>query len=206
MGRTLGVGVVLAALLVGSGTAAQDVPPKGEIVVPDPSRCEIEPRPVADLARYVGTPAARETSSPTVANDEVALPKGEPADPEAAAAVVATIEELYACYNANDYPRVFALFTDDGLRRVLPDFGLTEKDLAFIAETPVPAPKEAWRAVAVQQVVGLPDGRVGALIEGRAPGEGFAAVAILVAEDGRYLVDELTTISVSVNKAATPAA
>ena len=198
-----GAGLAVAAALA-SGTAAataQDAPAKGEPAVPEPARCVAEPRPIEDLEEYVGAGdrvgAAVASASPTA--DEATSDAGEPADPETVAGATETIETLYACYNANDYPRAFALFTDAGLERSLPRFGLTAKDLAYLAEQPdpIPAPKDAWRAVAVREVTALPDGRLRAAVEGMAPDGAFAAVAILVREGGAYRIDDLSTAPVA---------
>lgn len=182
------------------GASAQDPGPKGNPAVPEPARCAaaVEPRPVADLE---GLLEASDEIGVTIgaASPEAAEPEAaEPADAEATAAAAETIELLYACYNANDYPRAFALFTDAGLERVLPGFALTDKDLAYMAESPepAPAPKETWRAIAVDPVVALPDGRLRASVDGVAADGAFAAVALLVeAEDGLRIDDLATTPS-----------
>ena len=192
-------GLAVAAALA-SGTAAataQDAPAKGEPAVPEPARCVAEPRPIEDLEEYVGAGdrvgAAVASASPTA--DEATSDAGEPADPETVAGATETIETLYACYNANDYPRAFALFTDAGLERALPGFGLTAKDLAYLAEQPepVPAPKEAWRAVAVREVTALPDGRLRASFAESAPNGQLTGVAVLVEAEGDYRIDDLST-------------
>ena len=199
--RTLWFVVLFTALVV-APAAAQDAAPKGDLAVPDPARCRVEPRPLADLERLSATPAA---AAPAPADPRPDLGDGAPADPETVAAVTATIEHLYACYNAGDYLRAFALFTDDGLRRALPGLGLTEKDLAFIAETPVPAPKAAWQAIAVREVTTLPDGRARARVDGRAPAGAFAEDVVLVEAAGRYRIDNLTPLKTT-TAPATPEA
>lgn len=193
--------VALAALAGGAGIVdAKDATTKGDPTVPEPALCAdaVEPRSIADLERSAAADAGvgvTIAASPTP--DETETGEAEPAGPEATAAATEALETLYACYNANDYPRAFALFTDAGLGRVLPGFGLTAKDLAYLAERPdpVPAPKEAWRAVAVREVLLLPDGRLRATVEGNAPEGPFTAVALLGESDGGYRIDDLTTTS-----------
>ena len=199
--RTLWFVVLFTALVV-APAAAQDAAPKGDLAVPDPARCRVEPRPLADLQRLSATPAA---AAPAPADPRPDLGDGAPADPETVAAVTATIEHLYACYNAGDYLRAFALFTDDGLRRALPGLGLTAKDLAFIAGPPVPPPKAAWQAVAVRQVTTLSDGRARARLDGGAPVGPFAADVVLLETDGQYRIDHLLPVKAA-SGAATPEA
>jgi hypothetical protein len=193
----LAVGAVLAT---GAAATSQDAPAKGEPAVPEPARCAVEPRPIADLEPYAGNGNAGVTiAAASPGADEERADSGEPADPEVAAAATETIETLHACYNANDYPRAFALFTDAGLARVAPGFGLTDKDLAFLAEQPdpPPAPKEAWRAVAVREATAQPDGRLRVAFEERAPDGAFTGVAVLVETDGSYRIDDLSTRTAS---------
>ena len=53
--------------------------------------------------------------------------------------------EATACGNAGDYRRVFALYTDNGLRVFAADRGMVaEPIVGFLAETPVAMPAEAW--------------------------------------------------------------
>lgn len=194
-------GSVWTAPLLGSAAAsAQDAPPKGTLAVPEPARCGevLEPRPVADLARLVEASAGPGViiGAASPEPDEAKPDPGQPVDAETTSAATETLERLYACYNANDYPRAFALFTDAGLGRVLPAFALTEKDLAFMAESPepAPAPKEAWRAVAVRQVELLPDGRLRATIDGLAADGPFTAVALLIETGDGLRIDDLSTV------------
>lgn len=180
-----------------SGTvSAQDEPPKTAPVAPDPALCQVEPRPLADFAAFAGTPAASPpaASPPAASAKELSVPAGTPADAATVEAVMATIHEYYACSNGNDFPRAFALLTDAGLKRTLSLTGMTEKELAFLAETPGPTDKRDWEAVAISEVVTLPDDRVAARIDGIGLGGPFRGLVLLVPEADRYLIDELAIL------------
>lgn len=209
--RSLAAAALILLPAAGSvDAAAQEARPKTELTVPDPARCAadpaIDPRPIADLEPYAVDPgvvgvtigvASPEGGPETEGADTVEIESGRgvPADAETAGAATETMELLYACENANDVRRLFALFTDAGLGRVLPGYRLTTKDLAFLADTPdpPPAPKEVWIAISRPEVAALPDGRLRATLAGNDADGPFAAVAILVEADGRYLIDDLVT-------------
>jgi hypothetical protein len=115
---------------------------------------------------------------------------GQPADAEAVETVMALAREVTACGNLGDYRRVFALYTDNGLRVFAADRGMTAEQLiGALAATPVPLQEELWQEVHVRDVRVLSEGRVTAFIEFLAP-EGIGTVFIaLVRDDDRYLVD-----------------
>jgi hypothetical protein len=206
--RTVLGGVVLLAGFVAAGAGAtafaQATPPKAALVAPDPSLCDVEPRPAADLERIAAAPIA--AGAPTEAGESgagtPALPEGTPADVDIAAAAAAVVEELFACFNANDYPRSLALYTDEALAMQLA--GVTEKEIAFLTEPRTPAAKQDWSTVAVREAVVLDDGRVGLLVESTTIAGASTDFVILVEEDGRYLIDEELAVTPAPSP-ATPA-
>jgi hypothetical protein len=118
------------------------------------------------------------------------------------AAVTALVREATACGNAGDYRRVFALYTDNGLRVFAADRGMAAEHLAgFLAATPVPLPEESWQGVRVRDVHIQSDGRVTAFIDFRSP-QGFGSVFVALVHQGdRYLVDSEVALP---SAAATP--
>lgn len=194
--------LAVACSLSGTGSA-QDEPPKTAPVAPDPALCQVDPRPIADFAAFAGTPAA---SPPAASAKELSVPAGTPADAATVEAVMATIHEYYACNNGNDFPRVFALLTDAGLKRTLSLSGMSEKELAFLAEPPAPTDKRDWEAVAVSEVVTLADDRVAARVDGIGLGGPFRGLVLLVPEADRYLIDELTIVQDTLPAKGTPPA
>jgi hypothetical protein len=118
------------------------------------------------------------------------------------AAVTALAREATACRNAGDYRRVFALYTDNGLRVFAADRGMTAEQLAgALAATPVPLPEASWQGVRVRDVRIQPDERVTAFIDFRAP-QGIGSVLIALVHQGdHYFVDSEVAVPSTV---ATP--
>jgi hypothetical protein len=125
------------------------------------------------------------TASPTPVREptgpgrlrEITLPEGDPAPPEAVAAMLATLDQFVACANAGDSLRLMALVTDDYLRGGFGDTGLTKADVAAFVGTPSPIAPEDQRVVAgIREARLLPGGQAGALVDlaavaGPVPGE-----------------------------------
>jgi hypothetical protein len=173
--------------LVPGLTLAQDGTPTVDFGTPDPAECQIAPRSIESIAAALGTPVAGTSTRVTPESDGTV---GQPADAETVAAVTALARQATACGNAGDYRRVFALYTDNGLRVFAADRGMTAEQLAgALAATPVPLPEEAWQGVRVRDVRIQSDGRVTAFIDFRSP-QGIGSVFVaLVHQDDRYYVD-----------------
>jgi hypothetical protein len=167
-------------------TLAQDGTPTRDFVIPDSAECQIAPRSVDSIAA-LATPVAE---TPTAVKPGSDVATGQPADAETVAAVTALAREATACGNLGDYRRVFALYTDNGLRVFAADRGMAAEQLAgALATPPVPLPEESWQGVRVRDVRVLSDGRVTAFIDFRSP-EGIGTVFVALVRDGdRYLVD-----------------
>lgn len=157
-----------------SGLASQELAPLGPPTIPQPRECAVaRPRSVAELyavldVAVVGTPAPHAFAAGDKHAARVAIetaleeasasftpPAGVPADPYARGAVAATIRQLYACYNGNDFLALLALVTDDAIRRFPGGLdGPTPRDPAFqVGYLPITDVRQ------------LPDGRIGALVE-----------------------------------------
>jgi hypothetical protein len=179
--------VLAIAVLTPGLTLAQEGTPTLDFVTPDAGECRIAPRSIESIASALATPVAG-TSTTAEPRGDVAT--GQPADAETLAAVTALAREAAACGNAGDYRRVFALYTDNGLRVFAADRGMAAEQLAgFLAATPVPLPEESWQGVRVRDVRIQSDGRVTAFIDFRSP-QGIGTVFISLVQQGdRYLVD-----------------
>ena len=186
------VGVV-AAVVTGAAqeaTPAFDVP--GEMVAPDPDECRVEPRSDASLAALVASPAA---ATPETPDFEALVAEGEAADAAIVEAVSETVHEIYACLNAGEPLRAYALYSDDALRALFTILPPLEPDFATPTGTP-PAPSpEEWTAVRVRDVRILADGRVTAFVDGLTPAGGFALFGVFVRQGDRYLIDAFVTTS-----------
>jgi hypothetical protein len=130
---------------------------------------------------------------------EADLPSGEAADEPTVAAVNATLHEIFACFDAAQYARAFALMTDDAIRQFGPDVNSPEEDTpeevsalldAQVAGTPTTdneaAPSgEHTEVSAPRGARVLDDGRVGAIFES----EGDAVFALFARHGDRWLLD-----------------
>jgi uncharacterized cupredoxin-like copper-binding protein len=181
----------------------------------DASECQVEPRTIEEIAQAVGTPAATAGEATPDASDVSRLTSepidesrnaATPADDATTQAVTATYRELVACLNAGDYLRIYALYTDDYVRRHLAEGG---RDLENLIATPVPE-NERTALVNIQAVQRLENGRVAARVETFDPATDRAVVidAILVEQGGRYLIDDEVVVDAPTDgeAAASPAA
>lgn len=195
MRRLLAVGMaVLAATVSVAGVAAQEATPAPFPVAPDPAECRIEPRPVADVVAVVATPVA---GAPGSAADPAPFvpPAGEPVDAATSEAIAATMRELFACTNAGDFLRVYALFTDDFVRDFFAGTPMTPEVEAFLAAPPRPLPDDQRRVIVrIGEPRLLPDGRIGVPIvldEPDDPRVEEPDYVILARAGDRWLVDEI---------------
>src|SRR5215212_1277255 len=178
---------------------AQDATPaSGEVV--DPAECQVEPRAIEEIQQLVGTAGEEADATPDAA--QAGSMQGEDADEAAVQAVTQTYRELVACLNAREFLRVYALYTDDYLRRTLNDSGI---DLEQIQATPVPDQREATALVGVSDVRQIAGGRVTARVETTSSPEGVASViqAVLEPVEDRLLIADETVVDAA---SATPAA
>jgi hypothetical protein len=202
-----------AASLLSGALAVTLAAPNAQPIVPAPNQCTIAPRDVAFFAQFVGTPAASPVAEATPDAASFRMPDGEAADRAIRIAVLDTIRQRAACFNAGNYLALASLYTDDYFRRTAESEGpLTEEDLAFLASTPEPLPAGGQAAIlAILDVRVLPDGRAAVLIDVFDPIEeppGPARVLIiLVEQDGRWLIDDLIELgSIDEGQVGTPSA
>jgi hypothetical protein len=201
MPRLLIVGVaVLATVDLAPGlTFAQEGTPTVDFVTPDTAECQTDPRSIDSIVTALTTPIAGTPATPKPGDD---VATGQPADAETVAAVTAIAREATACGNLGDYRRVFALYTDNGLRVFAADRDMAAEHLAgLLAATPVPLPEASWQGVRVRDVRIQSDGQLTAFIDFRAP-QGIGSVFVaLVPQGDRYLVDSEVSLP---SAAATP--
>lgn len=190
----------LACIALASGvTLAQGATPPGDFVIPDPAECRIAPRSIESFAAALATPFA---GSPAKVTPESDRSVGQPADAGTVENVIILARQATACGNAGDYLRVFALYTDNGLRVFAADRGMTVEQLAgALAAAPVPLPEELWQGVRVRNVRVRSDGRVIGFIDFRSPAAIGTVFVTLIRDGGRYLVDSEVAVPAA---AATP--
>jgi hypothetical protein len=169
--------------------------------------CTAEPRDVEELIGFYfspeGTPLATPTT--TTVESEAELPQGKPVDPAVEEAVNATVTELIACFNAEQYARAFALMTDDMARQFGPDVSNPDEDTpaevralleAQLAGTPVADEPGTEQAASTEIGRGhdirvLDGGRVGGIWTIY----GDTVFFVLEQQDNRWLIDELIDIA-----------
>jgi hypothetical protein len=199
--------VALFSLLVGGapGAGAQAGTPAAVRDVPTTAECAVEPRSKDELrALFREASATPVLNSPGASPTPAIAPMGAPADKQTIAEVSATWRQFIACISDGDQARMFALFSDDMVRRqfvVDIAFGVTEDALfAFLAATPVPLPPDQSVPIPpFDDVRVLSDGRVAVV----GPGEqGRGDVRIFVREGDRWLLDDWFDLTSS----STPAA
>ena len=128
------------------------------------------------------------------------LPDGEAADPATVDAITSTLREWVACLQESQYPRAFALMTDDLVRRSGPTFGDPAEDTAEnvrarleaqLAGTPGPLPAELRTpAPPLRDARVLPDGRVGAVWETG----GDVIFVVFVRQGDHWLIADLIDV------------
>jgi plastocyanin len=198
--RLLAVLAVLSLMLFAHPAAiAQDATPAaGEVV--DPAECQVEPRAIEEIEQLVGTAGEEAGATPDAA--QAGSMEGEEADEATVQAVTQTYRQLVACLNSGEFLRIYALYTDDYLRRTLNDAGI---DLQQIQATPAPDQQEMTALVSVSEVRQITGGRVTARVETTSSPEGTVSViqAVLEPVEDRLLIADETVVDAA---AATPAA
>jgi uncharacterized cupredoxin-like copper-binding protein len=178
--------------------AQNATPAAGEVI--DPAECQVEPRAIEEIEQLVGTASEGADATPDAA--QAGAMEGEDADEATVQAVTQTYRELVACLNGGEFSRVYALYTDDYLRRTLNRSGI---DLAQIQATPAPDRQEMTALAGVSEVRQLAGGRVAARVETISVPDGVSSViqAVLEPVDDRLLIADETVVDAG---AATPTA
>nr|AMP56717.1 hypothetical protein [uncultured bacterium] len=188
------ISAILMIVILGHIAGAQDASPAAYPMAPDPADCRVEPRSIESVTAAVGTPTASDpaaASSPT----PFVRPEGQPADNATSEAVTGTVHELFACANAGDFLRIFALYTDDFLRDFLAGTPVNEEVIALFTASPVPLPEQEMRVIIrIEEVQILPDGRAGVVVvldEPDDPRTEEPDYVILERDGDRWLIDEV---------------
>jgi hypothetical protein len=176
-----------------AGAGAQGGSPVPGLDIPSPAECTVQPRSADELrALFREVAATPVLDSPVASPTPAVAPTGAPADEQTVAAVNATWRQYIACINRGDQARMFALVSDDMVRRqfvVDIAFGVTEDALfAYLSGTPVPIPPDQSAPfIPLEDVRVLNDGRVAVT----GPGEnGRGDVRIFIKEGDRWLLDD----------------
>jgi len=210
--------IVLATTLIGGALAQEATPAVTPVefpIVPGPTDCPLTAAPSVEaaLAQIDATPIPASTgtqSEPEASPTRVAftLPDGTPADDATTAEVSATVVQIVACINTYGQSAIFAFSSDKLIQTIMDEQPLTTDDVASLS-TPQPLSAMDYGAVqSVEQVIVLPDGRVGAVVTTEFPANDPALEAdwlVFTEVNGQWLVDEETD-NISLETSATPAA
>jgi hypothetical protein len=170
-----------------------------------PAACTVEPISVETLLPlwFPEQAVTPEPPTPTTHPERtsVRLPLGEPVDAATAAAITATVRELFACQNRVENRRLYALLSEEMLRRIgpTPDEGPEDLPVHLAPFEPIPV-EEYIRLLAITDVSVMADGRVAAVVvtdDPPVPSMGpETQVMLFIDEDGRWVLDEVAGFSV----------
>lgn len=176
-----------------SGASALEGTPTAGLDVPTPEECTVEPRSEDDLRALFREIAATPIATAPEANPTPAVPPaGAPASEQTVAELNAAWRQYLACLSSGDQTRMFAVLSDDMVRRqfvVDIAFGVDEEALfAYLEATPVPLdPDQFVSFVPFTEARVLGDGRVAVV----GPGElGRGDVRIFAKKGGHWVMDD----------------
>lgn len=191
--------MILAA--PGTGAPKPTATPVPGRIIPTPAECRAVPRSPQSVVALTtlphphpsggdGTPRADDPTSPD-------LLAGEVDNAATIAGVRATAREAIACLNAGDVLRRLALYSDDGVRRVVDRYG-APADVTLAGTTPVPlAVSQRVALVDVRDVQVLRDGRIHATVVQDAPADPRheePSTVIFVEHGDRWLIDDVVVL------------
>jgi hypothetical protein len=187
----ISIALSVFALTGSAAFAAQQSTPSAGQDIPAASECTVQPRPEEELRALFREVAATPLPD-SVDITRAEAPTGTAADEQTVAEINATWRMFVACLNAGDQARMFALYSDDMVRRQLVvdiGFGVTEDALfEFLAATPSPLPAgQGAPFVPFTDVLTLSDGRVAAIGPGDA---GKSTVRIFARQGDHWVIDE----------------
>jgi hypothetical protein len=169
-------------------------------VVPPPDECTVVPRALP-LPGGEATP-----TTPEAIPTKFVRPTGTPVNDATQHAITGTVRQSVACANAGDLLRGLALYTDHFLaNQLVGPNGITQANMALLASTPPAAAPAADRLslVAVQDVIQLADGRVGATVITRNSDGTFEDYLFFAQVGSDWLIDEAVRLQ-SPNGTPTP--
>lgn len=183
------VALTILAVTHGSGLAQEATP-----AAPNPELCTLEPVTIEQLEALAATPTVdtgRYTES--LAGTPVALPPGNPVDEETQQRIEESMVINIACVNSGDPLLQLAVYSADGIKRLLGTTQSISDDELASLQTPTPLDESAWTMIYdVSQAIELEDGKVGILIVGDDPVQDeppSPTLFILVEQDGHWLID-----------------
>jgi hypothetical protein len=214
----LSVGLLIALSFAISAYSAPETPTPAPtaipgMIVPSPEECRVEPLPMEFIEAYVHDPSGAVTPPVTAG-----LPAGTPealvtnmvtptigASTEVAGSVdvatsevlTATVDDYLACFNANEYRRMWALLTARYLDEYLNGEALSLRDIDLTWLEASPGPRPAGALVGFIPGDGMTvdaEGRIcttAQLITQMVPDHPSTVTICVIFERGRYRIDQL---------------
>jgi hypothetical protein len=180
--------LLIASQLTGT---AQDVTP----VAPNPELCPFEPLTREELESIIATPVVEpEIYNESQAGTPVAPPsEGQPVDEATQQSIEESMVENIACINTGEPLRQLAIYTNEGIKRVMGATDtITDEQYAMVL-TPTTLDESGWTVIyGFSEAVMLDDGKVAIVIEGDDPtneGPPSPTLFILVEQDGHWFID-----------------
>lgn len=197
--------VALASLTLSTSPAsARQATPAIDLATPPPAACTVPPRSADKIETLLAdTGSASAVIAIDTPNPDAATPTpfNAPAGTvvtgsETADAIAEVVTQFYACRNAHDALRMFALMTDDFVVRTVAA-GQIDPD-AFVGEDAqtggIVSPDEV--SIDTNGIVEIEPGVYGVNVVGisGATGEGFTDYLVVVRVDDRFLIDDLLNL------------
>jgi hypothetical protein len=190
--RTLAASLTVALTLLITSVAsglAQDATP----VAPNPELCTLEPVSIERLLSIIATPTDAVQPDEFPEGTPVTLPAGDPVDEETQQRVEESMTINIACINTGDPLLQLAVYSEEGMKRLLGTTeDLSDEQIAGL-QTPTPLQESAWTVIyEVSEAIDLGDDGVAIRIVGDDPVEDGPPVPILfilVEQDGHWLID-----------------
>ena len=184
--------------------AAQESTPEIDLATPTVDECTVEPRAADEIEALLGS-AGEATAEIDLAtpNTDAATPtpfvapEGTPVEEgEAASAIGEVVTQFYACQNADDPLRMFALMTDPYVVRTLEEGNI---DPAAFANQGTPGAETVASeqvTIAINGIIEIQPEVYGVNVVGvrGASGEEFTDYLIVVREDDGYRIDDLQNL------------
>lgn len=183
------VALTILATTLSSGSA-QDA----TTVVPNPEQCTLNQVTLEQLEVVIASPAADVvTFTESLQGTPVTLPPGNPVDEETQERIEDAMIVNIACINTGELLLHMAVYSDDGIKRVIGTTDSISEDDYAMLQTPTPLDESQWTVIYdISEAIELEDGKVAVLIVGDDPtGEDAPSptLFILVEQDGHWLID-----------------
>ena len=162
----LALALLLSATSLPVRADSEAVPSVASTATPNPETvaCRAVPRSFSELEALGGTPAAGAVP-PAPEPTPGLLPGGQPADAATTEAVTGVLRELLACFHAGEPLRVYGLYSDAYLRRLLARSGPPDRGSYDLLATPEKSVQEDRSVLRSVTGVRLLDGpRAGAVV------------------------------------------